>query len=124
MVCLGWGVVRDTLGGKMRKIILFIIAYTAVSSLRDVFTSFAVTDPDLTTDEEHKVVDLVAIFTFATATLDVIIYLWILDSLNATIDHLEVSVVLTNTLHLIIFVTDAIYRLIKLFTDYVTTSKA
>ena len=124
MVCLGWGVVRDTLGGKMRKIILFIIAYTAVSSLRDVFTSFAVTDPDLTTDEEHKVVDLVAIFTFATATLDVIIYLWILDSLNGTIDHLEVSVVLTNTLHLIIFVTDAIYRLIKLFTDYVTTSKA
>jgi len=89
MVCLGWGVVRDTLGGKMRKIILFIIAYTVVSSLRDVFTSFAVTDPDLTTDEEHKVVDLVAIFTFATATLDVIIYLWILDSLNATIDHLE-----------------------------------
>ena len=124
MVCLGWGVVRDTLGGKMRKIILFIIAYTVVSSLRDVFTSFAVTDPDLTTDEEHKVVDLVAIFTLATAILDVIIYLWILDSLNATIDHLEVSVVLTNTLQLIIFVTDAIDRLIKLFTDYVTTSKA
>lgn len=90
MVCLGWGVVRDSLGGKLKKIVIFLGLYVVTSSCRDIFTTLAITDPDLTTEEEGKVVDIVAVFTFVTATLDVLIYLWILDSINATIDHLEV----------------------------------
>ena len=104
MVCFGWGVVRASLGGKMKKIIIFLCLYVVTSSCRDVFTTLAITDPDLTTEEEGEVVDIVAIFTFATAALDVLIYLWIIDAINATIDHLEVSlfplflVLLTNIL--------------------------
>eukprot|EP00815_Leptocylindrus_aporus_P005813 CAMPEP_0116070328 /NCGR_PEP_ID=MMETSP0322-20121206/12952_1 /TAXON_ID=163516 /ORGANISM="Leptocylindrus danicus var. apora, Strain B651" /LENGTH=714 /DNA_ID=CAMNT_0003558131 /DNA_START=71 /DNA_END=2215 /DNA_ORIENTATION=- len=89
MVCLGWGVVRDTLGGKMRKIYTFLFSYCVCAFLRDSFTAEALTDPDLTVSEEKEVVDVVKIFTFLTAFLDILVYLWIFDSLNNTIDHLE-----------------------------------
>lgn len=89
MVCLGWGVVRDTLGGKMRKIYIFLVSYCACAFLRDSFTAEALTDPDLTVSEEKEVIDVVKIFTFLTAFLDILVYLWIFDSLNNTIDHLE-----------------------------------
>lgn len=89
MVSLGWGVVRDTLGGKLRKIIVFCILYAVSSGARDIFTTLAITDPDLNTQEEKEVVDVIAICTFTTAALDVTVYLWILDSINATIEHLE-----------------------------------
>ena len=89
MVSLGWGVVRDTLGGKLRRITLFCILYAVSSGARDLFTTLAITDPDLNTQEEKEVINVIAICTFTTAALDVTVYLWILDSINATIEHLE-----------------------------------
>jgi hypothetical protein len=90
MVSLGWGVVRDSLGSTMNKIIVLGVVYVGTSTARDIMTLFAITDNQtLSIDEEAELFDAVTILTFVVAAIDVTFYLWILDGMNATMQYLE-----------------------------------
>lgn len=90
MVCLGWGVIRDTLGDQMKKILLLGIVYLVTAFLRDVAGIVFVEEIHILTDEtEEAIYDIFTLFTLVTATIDVVCYMWILDALNGTMQYLE-----------------------------------
>lgn len=90
MVSLGWGVVRDSLGTTMRTIVTLGIIYVGTSTARDIMTLFVITENEtMTTREGRELFDAVTILTFVVAAVDVTFYLWILDSLNGTMQYLE-----------------------------------
>jgi hypothetical protein len=90
MLCLGWGVTCDTLGGKFKKVVVLGIVYAGTSAARDVMTVLAITENEiLTVNEETELLDVVTLLTFGTALVDVIFYLWIFDALNGTMQYLE-----------------------------------
>ena len=90
MLCLGWGVTCDTLGAKLKKVVLLGILYAGTSAARDVMTVLAITENQiLSVNEETEILDVVTILTFCTAIFDVTFYLWIFDALNGTMQYLE-----------------------------------
>lgn len=90
MLCLGWGVTCDTLGGKFKVIVMLGLVYAGVSAARDVMTVVSITENQiLTHNEEDEIVDVVMILSFVTAFIDVTFYLWIFDALNQTMQYLE-----------------------------------
>ena len=90
MVCLGWGVIRDTLGDQMKKIIILGVLYLVMASLRDISEIVFVEEVHvLSSAEEEEIYDLFTFFTLITATIDVFCYMWILDALNGTMQYLE-----------------------------------
>jgi hypothetical protein len=89
MVSMGWGVVRDQLD-QMRQITILGIAYVGTAVARDIMTIVAVTDNQtLSINEEEELFDAVTIITFVVAAIDVTFYMWIIDSLNGTMQYLE-----------------------------------
>ena len=90
MVSLGWGVVRDTLGDAMNKILMLGVFYFGASTARDIIAIVAVVDmKTISFEEETELVDIVTILTFIIAAVDVTFYMWILDSLNGTMEYLQ-----------------------------------
>lgn len=90
MVSLGWGVVRDSLGATLPKIVALGIFYVAVSSVNEFMTVIAVEDMQtLSVEEEDELFDVVEILSFLVFVVDVIFVLWILDALNSTMEYLE-----------------------------------
>lgn len=90
MLSLGWGVTCDTLGDKFKRVVVLGLIYAGTSAARDVMTVMAITENEiLTQNEETELLDVVTILTFITAFIDVTFYLWIFDSLNATMQYLE-----------------------------------
>jgi amino acid transporter len=90
MVSLGWGVVRDDLGPVLRKINALGALYIATSLVCDIFTVVAYTEVQrISQEEEEELFDVVSILRIVIAVIDITFYIWIIDSLNATMDHLE-----------------------------------
>lgn len=90
MVSLGWGVIKDDLGHVMTKINFLGGIYIAVSLVRDIMTVVAYTEVQKISQEgEDELFDIVSILTLVIALIDVLFYLWIIDSLNATMEYLE-----------------------------------
>ena len=90
MVSLGWGVVRDSLGATLPKIIALGIFYVSVSAVNEFMTVIAVEDMQtLSIEEEDELFDVVEILSFLVFVVDVIFVLWILDALNGTMEYLE-----------------------------------
>ncbi|CAB9523505.1 Transmembrane protein [Seminavis robusta] len=90
MVSLGWGVVRDTLGPTLPKIVALGIFYVGTSSVTEFMTVIAVEDVQtLSLEEEDELFDVVEILSFVVFVVDVIFVLWILDALNSTMEYLE-----------------------------------
>ena len=90
MLCLGWGVTCDSLGGKLKTIVTLGIIYAIVSAARDVMTIISITENEiLTHNQEDEIMDVVSILTFVAAFIDVTFYLWIFDALNQTMQYLE-----------------------------------
>lgn len=94
MVSLGWGVIRDTLGDSMKKIIMLGVLYGSLAFLRDSAEIWFVEEVQVFSEDEEKkmlyeIYDLFEILTFITAAIDVTFYMWILDSLNSTMQYLE-----------------------------------
>mmetsp|Transcript_493 Transcript_493/g.847 ORF Transcript_493/g.847 Transcript_493/m.847 type:complete len:512 (+) Transcript_493:238-1773(+) len=90
MLSLGWGVTCDSLGSKMRKVVLLGIIYAGCSAARDIFTVMAITENEiLSQDQENEILDVVTILTFVVSFIDVTFYLWIFDALNGTMQYLE-----------------------------------
>ena len=90
MVSLGWGVVRDSLGTTLPKIIALGIFYVGTSSVNEFMTVVAVEDMQtLSIEEENQLFDIVELLSFVVFIVDVIFILWILDALNGTMEYLE-----------------------------------
>lgn len=90
MVSMGWGVVKDSLGPTLQKIIFIGIFYVGVSAVRDFMIEVAVEDVQtLTTRQEDEIFSFVQVLTFLVAAVDVIFILWSLDGLNGTMEDLE-----------------------------------
>jgi hypothetical protein len=90
MVSLGWGVVRDSLGGTLRTVIILGAIYIGVSAALDLLDLFYIEDIKmLTPGEVEDIFDVVWLLTIASAAVDVIYILWILDALNGTMQYLE-----------------------------------
>lgn len=90
MVSMGWGVIRDTLGMQLTKIIILGSIYIGVAAARDFMILFAVEDMQtLSYNEEIELFDLATLFTFVVAAVDVIFIFWILDAMNGTMQYLE-----------------------------------
>jgi len=90
MVSLGWGVVLDDLSDHLKKIYLLSGTYFAASLVTDVLKVFSIVDNEvLGAKAEEELFDIVAIFTFVVAAIDVSCYMWILDALSGTMQYLE-----------------------------------
>ena len=90
MVSLGWGVIRDTLGDQMKKIVLLGITYSIFAFVRDVAEIVFVEELQvLSLQQEEEIYNVFTILTFITAAIDVTFYMWILDALNSTMQYLE-----------------------------------
>mmetsp|Transcript_14806 Transcript_14806/g.21732 ORF Transcript_14806/g.21732 Transcript_14806/m.21732 type:complete len:533 (+) Transcript_14806:3-1601(+) len=90
MVSLGWGVIRDTLGEQMRKIVALGFVYAVLALGRDIAEIVFVEELQvLTLAEEEEIYDVFSILTILTALVDVVFYMWILDGLNSTMQYLE-----------------------------------
>jgi hypothetical protein len=90
MVSLGWGVVRDTLGDQLIKIIILGIVFSISSFARDVAEVVFVEEMQTwSLEKEEEVYDVFSILTFVVAAIDCIFYMWILDALNSTMQYLE-----------------------------------
>lgn len=90
MVALGWGVVRDSLGSVLYKINFLGGLYIATSLVCDIFAVVAYTEVQRISQEEvEELFDIVSILRIAIAVIDIIFYIWIIDSLNATMDYLD-----------------------------------
>lgn len=90
MVCLGWGVIRDTLGDQMKKIVALGVFYLSMAFLRDISGIVFVEEMHvLSESKEEAIYDLFTFFTLVTAFIDVVCYMWILDALNGTMQYLE-----------------------------------
>ena len=89
MVSLGWGVTRDTLGRKLKWIVVAGMTYIGVAASRDVSLVVAIEDvQQLSQRAETGLFDVYTILTFVEAALDVLFAMWILDSLASTMEYL------------------------------------
>ncbi len=90
MVSLGWGVIRDSLGEQMKKIVFLGLFYSSMAFLRDTAEIIFVEEVHvLSAKREEEIYDIFTIFTLITAAIDVVVYMWILDALNGTMQYLE-----------------------------------
>lgn len=90
MVSLGWGVVRDSLGDTMPKIIALGVFYCGVSSVAQFMEILTMEEMEtVSLEEENELLDMDAILAFLVFLVNVVFVLWILDALNGTMEYLE-----------------------------------
>jgi len=90
MVSLGWGVIRDTLGDVMKKIIVLGLIYSALSFGKELAAIIFVEEFQILSNEvEKEIYDIFAIFTYLVAACDVTFIIWIFDGMNSTMEYLE-----------------------------------
>lgn len=90
MVSLGWGVTRESLGRKIKWIVILGLVYVGTSLFRDLTIVIAVENmQELSTNIEQDLYDIYTILTFVVAAIDVLYVMWILDALSSTMEHLE-----------------------------------
>lgn len=90
MVSLGWGVIRDTLGSDLPRIVVLGIVYIACESVLEFTLEFAEEDiQSLSYEAEVDLFDLATIFDFVVAAVNVIFIMWTLDALGATMTYLD-----------------------------------
>ncbi|CAM9275799.1 unnamed protein product [Pylaiella littoralis] len=86
MVCMGYGVVRPSLGRDVHKIMGMALTYFVSSALWVAFSTSANEDRDFAT---RAGVNAAAILVFVNATIMVAFYMWIIQSIVGVIQHLR-----------------------------------
>jgi mannose/fructose/N-acetylgalactosamine-specific phosphotransferase system component IIC len=90
MVAMGWGVIRESLGATMFKIVFLGLLYCGLTAARDALAVLAVTDvQSISTGEEDEIIDLVLVLTPMIIVINVLFYFWIVNSLKATTQYLQ-----------------------------------
>jgi hypothetical protein len=90
MVAMGWGVVRDSLGRTLIKIVILGLLYSGLTLFRDILVVFASDEVQtLSTSTEKELRDSALILTPPIIVINLIFYFWIISSLNATTEYLK-----------------------------------
>ncbi len=90
MVSLGWGVIKDSLGAQMKKIVSLGLLYAVTAFLRDIAEIVFVEELHvLSADKEEEIYDFFTFFSMITSMIDVVCYLWILNGLSGTMQYLD-----------------------------------
>jgi len=90
MVSLGWGVIKDSLGAQMKKIVSLGLFYVAMAFLRDIAGVVFVEELHvLSANEEEEIYDFFTFFSLITSVIDVVCYMWILNGLSGTMQYLD-----------------------------------
>jgi len=89
MVAMGWGVVRDSLGASLCKIIFLGLLYSGVVFTRDFLGIIAETVTSVSLTEEEELVDVALVLSVVAVILEIIFVMWIVSSLTATTDYLK-----------------------------------
>lgn len=88
MVAKGWGVVRDTLGMTLCKIILLGLVYSGLALVR-AFLKAASSSAQLVSSKEQEEFDLALVLTLVIFCINVGFYFWIIYSARATAEYLK-----------------------------------
>ena len=89
MVSLGWGVVRDTIGDQMKKIIIVGLLY-ATLTIADDFAEVYIAHEVVKEVTDEPTIPMIRVsLSFAVALMELGFYIWILDALNGTMQYLE-----------------------------------
>jgi hypothetical protein len=90
MVAMGWGVVRDSLGTTLIKIVLLGLLYSGLTLFRDFLVVVASEDVQtLSVSTEEELIDFALFLTPMIIIINLIFYFWIISSLNATTEYLK-----------------------------------
>ena len=89
MVAMGWGVVRDTLGMALCKIILLGLLYSGLSLLWLSLDAAASSAQLVSSTEQEELVDLALILKYVIDCINIIFYFWIISSVKATTEYLR-----------------------------------
>lgn len=90
MVAMGWGVIRDTLGGTLFKIVFLGLLYCGLSLPRDIFAVIANHDiQSISTTQEGELIDLVLVLTPIIIFINLVFFFWIMISFKATSMYLK-----------------------------------
>lgn len=90
MVSMGWGVVRDSLGLALFKIIILGLLYCGLTMLRDFLAILAVEKVESwSSGAEEELLDLTFLATLGVVAINLIFFFWIISSLFATTEYLK-----------------------------------
>jgi len=89
MVAMGWGVVRDTLGTALVKIIFLGLLYTGLVIAQEFFFVAAEDVQTISSTEKDELLDLALLLLPIIFVVNLIFYFWILSSLNSTAEYLR-----------------------------------
>lgn len=90
MVSMGWGVVRDTLGLALVKIVVLGVVYCALTLLRDFLMVLAVDKVESwSASAEEELVNLLILISLGLVAVNLIFFFWIISSLVATTEYLK-----------------------------------
>eukprot|EP00934_Nitzschia_sp_Nitz4_P000170 Nitzschia sp. Nitz4//scaffold3_size479765//319252//321261//NITZ4_000131-RA/size479765-augustus-gene-1.611-mRNA-1//-1//CDS//3329550851//170//frame0 len=89
MLSLGWGVIRDSLGMALCRIIILGLVYTGLALARDFFSVIAVNKfESWSASTETVLVDTAVFISLGLLVVNFIFYYWILSALGSTTDYM------------------------------------
>ncbi|KAG7361464.1 seven transmembrane receptor [Nitzschia inconspicua] len=90
MVAMGWGVVRESLGSALSRIIVLGLLYSGLTLARDFFIVAAEEVQTITMSTKYyELMDFAWILTMLVIFINLIFYFWIISSLNSTTEYLR-----------------------------------
>jgi hypothetical protein len=90
MVAMGWGVVRDSLGPALVKLIMLGFLYSGLTLARDFFIVAAEDVQTISMSTKYyELMDFAWILTLLVILINLIFYFWIISALNSTTEYLR-----------------------------------
>jgi len=89
MVAMGWGIVRDTLGMVLCKIIMLGLLYFGLTLVRDSLDAAASSAQLVSSTEKKELVNVARVLSFVIICINIIFYCWIIFSLRTTTEYLR-----------------------------------
>jgi len=90
MVAMGWGVVRDSLGSALARIIFLGVLYSGLTLARDFFLVAAEDVQTISMSTKYtELMDFAWIFTLLIIFVNVIFYYWVISASNSTTEYLR-----------------------------------
>jgi hypothetical protein len=87
---MGWGVVRDSLGMALVKIVMLGMAYCGLTMARDFLLILAVDKVESwSSSAEEELLDLALLVSLGVVAVNLVFFFWIISSLNATTEYLK-----------------------------------
>lgn len=90
MVAMGWGVVRDSLGSALVKIVFLGLLYSGLTLARDFFVVAAEDVQTISMSTKYyELLDFAWVLTMLIIFINLVFYFWIIRSLNSTTEYLR-----------------------------------